>query len=136
MGLPGSGKSSVHKESFPEYLRISQDFLGSKQKCIDYYIDFLKQGKNVLIDRCNVRREDRLLWIGLAAKYGCKSILGVFLDVHPEVCLNRIHKRKGHETIQPEMSLDKKRQIVYNFSSSLELPSLQEGFDSLLITRN
>jgi predicted kinase len=135
-GLPGSGKSTYfQKEMYPEFERISQDVLGSRDKCISEASLLLDSGHNVVIDRVNHTKKQRSFWIDLAQKHGA-SLMSLFLVVAPEECIARIHSRKNHETIKEDMSLEKKRLIVYNFHKELEPPSLDEGFVTIIQTRN
>jgi predicted kinase len=135
-GLPGSGKSTLSKNWFPNYFRISQDELGSRNKCIDVMRYALDSKTDVLVDRVNNTKSQRKFWLDLALQAGATAITCVYIQVPEEECIARIHERKGHETISSEMSLDKKREIVYNFNKNFEMPTLDEGFSSILITRN
>lgn len=136
VGLPGSGKTTFVKESFPDYVRISQDDLGSKERCTEELLKAIQQGKNVVIDRTNINRKQRSHWINLGLNMGVSIINCIYLDVHEEECVSRIHFRKNHPTITQDMSLEKKKQIVYSFNKDFEMPSLDEGFNSIYITRN
>jgi predicted kinase len=136
VGLPGSGKSTVAKEYFPSYERISQDELGSREACEAKAHKLMSQGKDVLIDRTNINKKQRSVWINLALHYGYQSIIGIYLDVEAEECIARIHLRKGHETVHEDISLDKKREIVYTFVKMWEPPKLGEGFSSIVLMRN
>lgn len=137
-GVPGSGKSTICKESFPEYTRISQDDLGDKDKCVKAFRKALEEGKDCIIDRCNHNMSQRHLWIANAEKYNAESIICIHLVVDDEECINRISERKGHPTISERMPLDKKKNIVYNFSNAIkrDQPSVLEGFDAIIQIRN
>lgn len=136
VGLPGSGKSTVAAKYFPNYTRISQDVLGTRGKCLEFMANQLAQNDDVIVDRANINKEQRKFWINLALGFGAKNVTCIYLDVPEEECIARIHVRKGHETIAEEMPLEKKRSIVYNFNKSFELPTLSEGFSTVVITRN
>lgn len=134
-GLPGSGKSTF-RNKYPGYEYINQDELGNRRKCIGIFKTYLKANKNVIIDRTNINKMQRKIWIDLAKEFGVKEINCVFLKVDPEECIKRIHERKNHPTIKELESLDKKKEIVYNFVKSFEMPEIEEGFDKILIIRN
>lgn len=136
IGLPGSGKSTIAQNWFPNYVRINQDELGSRDECAKKMGRALEHKKDVIIDRVNNTIQQRSYWLNLAKNYGAESIIGIYLDVSAEECISRIYLRKNHPTIPFEMNLDKKRQIVYSFEKQTEFPSLQEGFSSIVITRN
>lgn len=134
VGLPGSGKSTICKE-FPDYIRISQDVLGSRDECEKAMKIALQYKKNIIVDRTNINKKQRSYFIKIAKMYGVDNITAIYLDEHKDTCVSRIHNRKGHETIKENLSLDEKRNIVYNFSKSLEIPSLEEGFKTVVLTK-
>jgi predicted kinase len=136
VGLPGSGKSSVCHNWFPGYVRINQDTLGNRQACIDEMVRLLSEKKDVIIDRVNSTKQQRKFWVDIALQMGVESLTAVVLDVPTEECIARIHNRKNHPTIAEMMPLEKKRQIVYNFDKSFELPSISEGFSTVIIHKN
>lgn len=136
VGLPGSGKSTVATKHFPNYVRVNQDILGTRESCLDVARFNLEQNKDIIIDRANINKEQRKYWVNLALGFGAKNVTCIYLDVPEEECIARIHVRKNHETIAEEMPLEKKRSIVYNFNKSFEMPTLSEGFSTVVITRN
>lgn len=136
VGLPGSGKSTVAKKYFPNYVRISQDLAGNREACIMDMKAAIKRDYDIIIDRTNINRAQRKYWIDLALGAGAKNLTCIYLDVGEEECIARINIRKGHETIKEDMPLEKKRAIVYNFNKSFERPELKEGFSTVIYTRN
>lgn len=134
VGLPGSGKSTLAFKDYNAYVRVSQDVLGNRQKCIDECHRALASGESVVIDRTNIDRSQRSHWINLASYYGVKA-KAVYLEADIDECVSRIHLRKGHETIKENMSLDEKRRIVSMFYKSFEMPSLSEGFEEIIIKK-
>ena len=136
MGLPGSGKSTLAlSKEFEHYEWINQDTLGDRGKCISAAAKALAGGMNVVIDRCNVTKEQRAFWVRLANDYAAQ-ITCIFLVVDPEECLYRINLRKNHPTIKEDLSVEKKRDIIANFFKSVQLPSLDEGFHEVTFRRN
>jgi len=134
VGTPGSGKSTLAKE-FTDHVRISQDVLGSRQNCINECHKHLSSGKSVIIDRTNINRQQRGYWTNIANYYGITNVHCIVLELDPEECIHRISHRVGHETISEHLSIDEKRKIVYNFHKSFEMPSLNEGFKTITITK-
>lgn len=130
VGYPGSGKTTVAQSS-PKLVRVSQDDLGSKDECVKRYKEALSKGQSVVVDRTNIDRRQRKLWIGLAREAGVTDIRCIFMDIPEEECVRRARSRKGHPTIVETTTLDKIKKIVHSFRKSLELPSLEEGFTSI-----
>lgn len=135
-GLPGCGKSTVATQWFPNYTRINQDELGDRQACIESMRNALERNFDVIVDRTNVTRDQRKHWIDLALGYGAESLTSIFLDVPEEECIARIDLRKDHPTIKEDMPLEKKKSIVYSFNRTLQIPSLTEGFKTIIIHSN
>ena len=133
-GLPGSGKSTISKTRFPGYYRINQDDLGSRDKCVEEFKQAADAGKDIIIDRCNVNKAQRRLWIKLALDFDAESIDCIYLDINEEEAVARSLHRNNHPTMA-NLPLAKLKQIVYNFSKELEPPTLDENFSSILFIR-
>lgn len=133
MGFPGSGKSTFVKSNYPDYIIINQDELGSKEKCIDLAYKLLKRDKSIVIDRTNITRKQRKIWLDIAKEFKLESPLLIFMDLDPKICYYRICSRLDHPVISKHMSLERKKIIIDKFVKYLELPSLNEGFKSVSI---
>jgi len=81
-------------------------------------------GKRVVIDRCNVSRIQRQVWLGVADELqicaGC-----IWLDVNQEECGSRVLRRFGHQTLPAESS---SLEVIAAFRERLEAPMEAEGF--------
>lgn len=130
VGIPGSGKSSFAKK-YKKYKIISQDELKSRYMCLSAFRTYLKEGKNIIVDRCNINRMQRTLWINIAKEFGAEIDCINFI-INPEIAIKRIQERKEHPTIKEDTTLDKITQIVHNFINTYEAPTLEEGFKKLL----
>lgn len=137
VGLPGSGKTTFYEREFaPEFdVRISQDVLGSKQECFKKTIEVLETGASVVIDRVNFNRNQRRDFINIARRFNAE-VYCVYLVVPIDIALERISNRKDHETIKEDMPLEKKKEIIDQFNGMWQNPSIDEGFESILILRN
>lgn len=133
IGVPGSGKSSYakHLETLG-YTRVSQDAnKGNKSKTTEQFIQATKENKDIVLDRCNINKDQRRVWINKAMAAGYDEIIGVSFSTDTETCISRVLARKDHETIK-DMPEEKVRSIVEGFASSFEAPSFQEGFTALV----
>ena len=134
VGVPGSGKSTLCEKQFSSYTRVSQDELGNRDACIKKCHELMEKKVDIIIDRTNINKKQRKYWIDLGLHYGYE-INCVVLIINEEEAIARIHNRNNHPTITKEMSLEKKKFIVYNFGREYEAPVLDEGFNSILFTR-
>lgn len=130
-GPPGSGKTTFC-EKYPSYIRISQDDLGSRHMCLSLYRKSLAEGRNIIVDRCNITKLQRNLWISLAKDKGVTEIDCISLVIDPELAIKRVSERKGHPSITEDFSLEKIKDIVYYFHKAYEPPELTDGFDKVL----
>lgn len=135
VGFPGSGKSTFSKK-YEKYVIINQDTLGDRHKCLQVFRQAMKDKKSVIIDRCNINKMQRSIWIKEALKFGVEDISAVYLHCHPQTCIERISNRKGHPTIKESSSIEKNTEIVTNFTRTFEIPEISEGFDKILVIDN
>lgn len=124
-GLPGSGKSTLAAR-FDElgWRTVNQDTLGDRRKCVTTAKRLLQAGNRVVIDRCNVSRIQRRVWLGVADEFqvcaGC-----IWLDTHRQECARRVLSRFGHQTLPADSSsLD----VIDAFEERMESPVEAEGF--------
>lgn len=134
VGPPGSGKSSFANK-YPSYVRINQDELGDRNACIKLFRESMLQKKSVIIDRCNINKMQRGIWIQESLKYNVTEISAIYLYVNPKTCIERINNRKNHPTIKND-DIEKNTKIMENFTKSFESPDMEEGFDKILIIKN
>lgn len=133
VGIPGSGKSTYASELIRQgYVCINQDTLGSRSACIEAFIKALKAGKPIVIDRTNVNKSQRGLWVDIAKTYNAQNIVCVLFDVPTETCIERVIKRENHPTIKSEMSESAKIAIIKGFLQTWEDPCISEGFDAMV----
>lgn len=144
VGLPGSGKSTLAEglcQAQPhQYVRVNQDTLGNRQKCLRLAQRTLQQGQCPIIDRCNASVEQRRHWTRLAAEH--QKLLGtdavvpvdcVVLDVPVDVCLRRCETRDNHPTLTSQNA----RGVIRAMAKEWEMPLADiEGLRSVTIVRH
>ena len=136
-GLPGSGKSWFAERleaTNPQFVRIAQDDLGSKDACIQRMNELCNQkgSRKIVIDRCNPTALDRVVWKTIAEGVGYiknATIACIYFDASPQTCIDRIGKRLTHPTLNPHSGPS----VVTSFSKQFEPPSLEsDAFDSII----
>ncbi|KAK1421710.1 hypothetical protein QVD17_24262 [Tagetes erecta] len=133
VGAPGSGKSTfcdhVMRLSTGPWLRVCQDTIGNgkagtKAQCLAISCTSLKDGKSILIDRCNLDKEQRADFVKLKESYEV-DVHAVVLDLPAKLCISRSVKRTGHEG---NLQGGKAAAVVNRMLQKKELPKLNEGF--------
>jgi predicted kinase len=142
VGLPGSGKSTYVKNFIKdkdvEYLSsdelravygkseedqtVTPLVFGHIKKKVD---EFLKDGKNVLVDATSVNRKERSDYIKTAKKYGAKVVAIVFkMDRQGLIERNKKRGEQGGRVV-PDWVIDK-------MLAKFEEPSYDEGIDVII----
>ena len=142
VGLPGSGKSTYVKNFIKdkdiEYLSsdslravygkseedqtVTPLVFGHIKRKVD---EFLKDGKNVLVDATSVNRKERSDYINTAKKYGAKVVAIVFkMDRQGLIDRNKKRGEQGGRVV-PDWVIDK-------MLAKFEEPSYSEGIDVMI----
>eukprot|EP00658_Telonema_sp_P-2_P063733 TRINITY_DN5250_c0_g1_i5.p1 TRINITY_DN5250_c0_g1~~TRINITY_DN5250_c0_g1_i5.p1 ORF type:complete len:278 (+),score=61.25 TRINITY_DN5250_c0_g1_i5:117-950(+) len=108
--------------------RVSQDVLGTRNKCVRACQDGLRTGCHVIIDRCNFDRTQRGHWLKLSKKQpGCAN-LAIVLHVPADTCVERVMDRTGHETLRPGKQVPG---IVQGMANRFAVPVEHEGYEQV-----
>ncbi|KAK8960110.1 Transcription factor bHLH140 [Platanthera guangdongensis] len=135
VGAPGSGKTTfcndVMSAAQRHWTRICQDIIangkaGTKSQCLQSANIALKDGKNVLIDRCNLELEQRSEFVKLGGAQ--VDVHAVVLDLPARVCISRSVKRSGHEG---NLQGGKAAAVVNRMLQKRVPPKLNEGFSRI-----
>ena len=142
VGLPGSGKSTYAKKFIAdknvEYLSsdslravygkgeddqtVTPIVFGHIKRKVD---EFLKDGKNVMVDATSVNRRERSDYINSAKKYGAKVVALVFkMDRNGLIARNKKRGEEGGRVV-PDWVIDK-------MLNKYEEPSHDEGIDVII----
>lgn len=128
MGLPASGKSTFSTtmcDQLCNVVRVNQDEIRSKGKCEELLSQLTKQGKTVILDRCNLSKSDRKYWVDL--NLGKNKIWCIYFNATVEECKWRIKNRLNHPTVKPHSG----EKIIDCQKSKLDNPQKTEGFDEI-----
>ncbi|KAL6644888.1 hypothetical protein ACP70R_016496 [Stipagrostis hirtigluma subsp. patula] len=139
VGPPGSGKSTfadavvAGSAAGRPWVRVCQDTIGNgkagtKIQCLKAAADALKEGKSVLIDRCNLEREQRADFVKLGSTLHA-DLHAIVLDLPAKVCISRAVSRTGHEG---NLQGGKAALVVNRMLQKKETPLLTEGFSRIM----
>jgi bifunctional polynucleotide phosphatase/kinase len=128
IGPPASGKSTFCAKHFPNHIRVNNDTLKTKAKCIKLATDSLKAGKSVVIDNTNPSAKVRKEYIDLAK--GVITVRAIVLDTPKELALHL-------NEVRVKMTLGKTKKIpglCYNmFCKNYEQPTQSEGITDVIV---
>eukprot|EP01138_Halocafeteria_seosinensis_P007760 gb/GECG01007928.1/.p1 GENE.gb/GECG01007928.1/~~gb/GECG01007928.1/.p1 ORF type:complete len:875 (+),score=92.83 gb/GECG01007928.1/:1-2625(+) len=128
MGLPASGKSTFAQsleEQLKEVVRVNQDEIRNKQTCHEMVGRHTKEGKTVILDRCNPTRKDRQWWMKL--QMGSRGTWSIYFDTTAEECKWRVSHRKDHPTLKASAGAN----VIDTLARQMEPPSKNEGYDKM-----
>ena len=128
VGSPCCGKTSFVKEYFPDYIRINQDTLKTKAKCLKTTENTLKEcSHNIIIDNTNPNKEVRKEYIDLATKYNYRVRI-IVKETTKDLSdhLNVVRCRKeGFDKRLPDIAFR-------IFWSKYQVPTLEEGVKEII----
>ncbi|EEE58865.1 transcription factor bHLH140 [Oryza sativa Japonica Group] len=143
VGPPGSGKSTFAEAVLGgsaagrTWARVCQDTIGNgkagtKIQCLKAAADALKEGKSVLLDRCNLEREQRADFMKLGSHVHV-DVHAVVLDLPAKVCISRSVSRTGHEG---NLQGGRAAMVVNRMLKNKETPLLTEGFSRIMFCKD
>ena len=128
VGLPASGKStfsSTIDDQIVNIVRVNQDELRAKGKCEELLSQATKQGKTVILDRCNLAKDERKYWLDM--NLGKNKVWCIYFNATVEECKWRIKNRLNHPTVKTFAG----EKIIDCQKAKLIDPEMSEGFDEL-----
>lgn len=135
-GIPGSGKSTFAQRLQDEYgwVRVCQDVLGNRHRCVQHARQSLISGRDVVIDRCNFDRSQRRHWVDIVYEQGI--FVGCVLFATPfAICLQRVNAREDHETLNASDPM-RNEGVLKDMANNVQLPKADEGIDFCRVIRN
>jgi len=123
IGIQATGKSEFYKRSFYKtHMRINLDMLRTRNRESIFLDTCIRAKQPFVVDNTNPTKEDRQKYIELAKNAGF-AITGYYFRSGIKETLARNEQRTGKECVP--------RQALLATHAKLELPRLDEGFDSL-----
>jgi len=129
VGLPASGKSTIAKTIFKDYVYINMDTLKTKSKCLKLAKESISNNQSVIIDNTNVDKKTRKEYIDIAKKYNYQ-VRCIVMDVNKEFSLHLNNIRSIVNGVKPVPT------IAYNIlSKKYQNPDIDEGIDQIKIIK-
>lgn len=123
VGLPGSGKSKLADEMCSEnpasLVRVCQDDIGTRKKCMNTTRAALRNHQSCIIDRVNHTVPQRSGFIEIAHEENALAA-ALVLDVPSDTCLHRVALRGDDH---PTLCESKASWLVPKMAAEMQLPS-------------
>lgn len=129
VGSPGSGKSTFWKTHLSDYVRVNNDTLKKKEKCLAAAKDACSQGKSVVIDNTNPDASTRAEYIKIAKAHNYPVRCFIF-EVEKHLALHNDNQRETNKH-RTHLSGRVGRIPIFSFFKKVEQPQLSEGFSSI-----
>jgi len=129
VGAPGSGKSTLWDNHFSDYVRVNNDTLKTKEKCIKVARQALSDGKSCVIDNTNPDKDTRARYIPIAEEFKvpCRAF---YFDVEKTVCMHNNEQRKKNPH-RNHFSKKVGNVIIHTFFKRCQKPTTDEGFSEV-----
>lgn len=96
IGPPASGKSYIAQHTFPSYVRVNRDTLGTMSKCYQETRNAISKGQSVVIDNTNPSQKSRQPFVDIASAANI-PIRYIVVDVSDDlVCHNNRYRAVVH----------------------------------------
>ena len=131
---PGSGKSAASRNLFPNHVRVNQDILKNKKKCLQLCLDSLNAKKSVVIDNQNKLIKDREEYIRLAKAAGA-FVTVVRFEVPKDFCIHLNNYRTLNTASAEHKPSKVPTMVIHSFFKDMregQEPTLGEGIDEIV----
>lgn len=129
-GAPGSGKSTFFNTHLSSYERISQDKLGTADKCIKACQQALSAGRSAVIDNTNKTLEQRSRYTSIAKALKIPIRIFIF-EVPKDRCMHNNKQRKINP-YREHFSKKVSDVVIHDFFKNKEVPKATEGYADIL----
>lgn len=124
VGPQASGKSTLSKQLFPNFVYLNNDTIKSKSKLHQQFTFAATHGRNIVIDNTNPNMETRKFYLDIIKPLGYLKICLFFgyekrLSFH----LGQLRAQISHSAVKVSSI------AVHKYYKDLIIPTLAEGFD-------
>jgi predicted kinase len=129
VGLPGSGKSTYHREHFAAtHVHVSKDLMPNvrdretrQRRVVN---DALAAGRSVVVDNTNPTVASRAPLIEIARQHGAR-VVAIYFEAKVKDCVVRNRQREGNARV-PDVA-------IFATAKRLVPPVRAEGFDEVQV---
>ena len=142
-GIPGSGKSTFAKSmvgGLPDSYRkkwvvANQDRLKTRERVLNAAKEALHGKRSVSIDRCNIDRKQRAVWVELARQFNVSAIICVVMPNNSDIdlCISRANERGASDCHEAGVDW---RKVCSIMKHDFQMPSVSEGFTGVFMCRD
>lgn len=126
VGSPASGKSTLAQSILSNAVRINQDLLGTKVKCLKAVKQAVASGSNIIVDNTNPSVASRKEYLDLVPESYYKVAICMDVDKKLAHHLNYVRVQCGKGSIK------KIPDIAFNvYFKKFETPTIDEGFSKI-----
>jgi bifunctional polynucleotide phosphatase/kinase len=131
---PAAGKTTFFQRHFAPlgYIRINQDKLGTRDRCIKVAKEALQQGQRIVVDNTSPAIATRAEWIVLCRSLNVKIRC---IELQTPIAIAR-HNNAYRALTQPVQDLEKRTLLpdtaFIRFTSAYQEPTVEEGFVEVL----
>ena len=93
VGAPGAGKSTFWQNNLSDYVRVNNDTLKTKEKCMKVCREALDSGKSAVIDNTNPDKDTRSRYTKIAKEKNV-PIRCFYFDYEKQICMHNNKQRK------------------------------------------
>jgi len=129
VGSPASGKSTFWKTHLSDYVRVNNDTLKTKARCLKEMEKALQAGKSCVIDNTNPTEAVRSDYIRMAQNYNVPVRCFTF-KVTKDVAFH-LNALRGVNKHRQQLSGKIPAMPIHKFFKDYESPSLEEGFEEI-----
>lgn len=129
VGPPGAGKSTFWNNHLSDYVRVNNDTLKTKEKCMKVARQALSDGKSCVIDNTNPDPTTRARYTSIAEEAGvpCRAF---YFNIDKPVSMHNNLQRKSNPA-RKHFSKKVGDVIIHTFYKKCQVPTTSEGFSEV-----
>jgi len=129
VGSAGSGKSTLWRTYLSDYVRVNNDTLKTKAKCLKVADEAMAAGKSLVIDNTNPGKATRKEYIDLAKKHNY-PVRCFHFDIPKDLAFH-LDDLRSYNIHRKHESGHVGKTTIHTFYKNMDPPTLSEGFKEI-----